>query len=306
MKKMLFLSAVISLFFANAAYSQDCIKGDCKNGTGSMTWKTGDKYDGQFKAGNMNGKGTLTYKNGVLYKGDFVNGKITKGAMSWPNGDKYDGAFHNNTMNGIGTLTYANGTIFKGMWADGKIGKTGMMTWTTGDKYDGAYKDGKRDGIGTMIWKSGDKYTGQWKNDQMDGDGILTYANKKVVKGKWKNGQPVAQAHAGQASPEPKGKYGMFCLLNPGDTRYVENPSIVFVFEAGGKGTFTMINSESQFTGKITWALEKNVLTLILVGMEDGPQKYIYDSAKKYYAQKPEPYGPNQEVVSRCIIKKMP
>ncbi len=306
MKRMLLLSAALTVFFAGAAYSQVCEKGDCKNGTGTMTWKTGDKYTGQFKAGNMNGKGILTYKSGVVYKGDFINGKIIKGIMTWPNGDKYDGSFHNNNMNGPGTMNFSNGTVFKGIWNDGKIGKTGMMSWPTGDKYEGEFKDGKRDSKGTMTWKTGDKYTGQWKNDQMDGDGIMTYANKTVVKGKWKNGQPVAQAQAGgQVSAEPKGKYGMHCLLNPGDTIYTENPSFEYVFNAGGKGTFKKLYGESQFDGNIKWTFVNNVLTITHLEIEDGPQIYNYDSVKKYYTKKPEPYGPTQEVVSSCILKKM-
>ncbi|MCU0847443.1 MAG: hypothetical protein MUD12_06105 [Spirochaetes bacterium] len=305
MKKIPALTILLSLIFVQNAYSQQCLKGDCKNGVGTMTWTSGDKYEGQFKNGNMEGKGVMTYKSGIIYKGLWLKGNMKgNGTMTWPNGDRYEGTFLNNKMSTYGTMTYANGTKYTGMWTNGLIDKMGTMTWKNGDKYEGIFKNGKRDGKGTMTWKSGDKYNGQWKNDQMDGEGTMTYAGKKAVKGKWKNGKLIEEAKSASDVPEPNGSYGLFCLLNPGDSRYAENPRWIFDFATGGKGTYKNFGGETQLTGKISWKLDGKVLTLTLIGMEGGPQKYTYDASKKWFAENPRPYGPSNKVMTVCIIKK--
>jgi len=66
------------------------------HGKGTMTWKNGDVYDGQWKYGNMSGLGT----------------------MKWNNKTSYTGNWRNNKRNGYGTMRYANGKIAKGIWSD--------------------------------------------------------------------------------------------------------------------------------------------------------------------------------------------
>ncbi|HOT46530.1 MAG TPA: hypothetical protein PLM53_17070 [Spirochaetota bacterium] len=305
MDKISILVVLLLVAAGREAFSQQCLKGDCKSGSGTMTWSTGDRYEGQFRNGTMEGRGTMTYKNGVVYKGLWVRGKMQgNGVMTWPNGDRYEGTFLNNTMSTFGTMAYANGTRYTGMWTNGRMDKMGTMTWKNGDKYEGSFSNGKREGRGTMTWKSGDKYSGLWKNDLMDGEGTMTYAGKKVVKGLWKNGKLASEEKPQSAIPAPSGTYGMHCLLNPGDSRYTESPAWTFTFAEGGTGTYRRVGSETEVSGKIAWKLEGKTLTMTLQGMEDGPQKYDYDGAKKWFAKKPEPYGPNGTVVSVCIIKK--
>ena len=38
---------------------RQCIKGNCKNGQGTYTWPSGDKYVGEYKDSKRHGKGTL-------------------------------------------------------------------------------------------------------------------------------------------------------------------------------------------------------------------------------------------------------
>jgi len=66
------------------------------HGKGTMTWKNGDVYDGQWKYGKMFGLGT----------------------MKWNNKTSYTGNWRNNKRNGDGTMRYANGKIAKGIWSD--------------------------------------------------------------------------------------------------------------------------------------------------------------------------------------------
>jgi len=52
------------------------ISGDCKNGYGTYTWTSGDKYVGEFKDGKKHGKGTYTFASGKVKKGLWENGKF--------------------------------------------------------------------------------------------------------------------------------------------------------------------------------------------------------------------------------------
>ena len=64
------------------------------HGKGTMTWNTGDVYDGQWRYGKMSGRGT----------------------MMWHNGTSYTGNWRSDNRNGFGTMNYENGKIAKGTW----------------------------------------------------------------------------------------------------------------------------------------------------------------------------------------------
>ena len=40
-----------------------------------MTWSNGDKYEGEWKDGELHGQGTLTWSSGEKYVGEFKNDK---------------------------------------------------------------------------------------------------------------------------------------------------------------------------------------------------------------------------------------
>ena len=42
---------------------------------GTLTYKDGSKYVGEFKDGKFSGQGTFTYKDGTTYFGEFIEGK---------------------------------------------------------------------------------------------------------------------------------------------------------------------------------------------------------------------------------------
>ena len=63
MKEFLILS--LSLFLSITAYTQsECIKGDCKNGSGTCVFPSGAKYIGDFKNGKLHGKGIFYFSDG--------------------------------------------------------------------------------------------------------------------------------------------------------------------------------------------------------------------------------------------------
>ena len=66
---------------------------------GTLTYKDGSKYVGEFKWGRFSGKGTFTWLDGVKYVGEFKNGK----------------------RHGQGTYTWTDGTIDNGIWKKDKL-----------------------------------------------------------------------------------------------------------------------------------------------------------------------------------------
>ena len=87
-----------------------------------MYYSDGDKYEGDWKNGNMEGKGTYCYNNGDKYDGDWKNDKKEgKGIMCYSNGDKYEGDWKNDNMEGKGTYCCNNGDKYEGDWKNGEM-----------------------------------------------------------------------------------------------------------------------------------------------------------------------------------------
>ncbi len=142
-----------------------CIKGNCINGNGTMTWSNGLKYVGQFKDRLKDGQGTMTSPNGGKYVGQFKDGDFNgQGTRIGPDGIKLVGLWKDNDII-KGTMIWPNGIKYVGQLKALKPDGQGTITGL-GGKYVGQFKDGKMDGKGTMIWPNGLKYVGQWENDK--------------------------------------------------------------------------------------------------------------------------------------------
>lgn len=70
---------IIGIFFVvillNSCATTGCIEGKCSNGKGVYLYKSGAKYEGQWKNGKRNGQGTYTWKNGTNKEGEWRNDK---------------------------------------------------------------------------------------------------------------------------------------------------------------------------------------------------------------------------------------
>ena len=73
----LFLVVGIGLVFNNFAFAE-CIKGNCINGQGTLTYADGRKYFGEFKDGKKHGQGTATAVDGRIKKGIWKDGQLVK------------------------------------------------------------------------------------------------------------------------------------------------------------------------------------------------------------------------------------
>ena len=59
---------------SNVDDGRDCIKGDCVNGKGTLTFPDGQKYVGEFKGSNFHGQGTLIFPDGTKEVGEYKDG----------------------------------------------------------------------------------------------------------------------------------------------------------------------------------------------------------------------------------------
>ena len=68
-----------------------------------MTWKDGDRYDGEWRDGKMHGRGTMTYKNGGGYEGEWKDGKKHgRGTVYFASGNRWEGKFRDGKAHGRG------------------------------------------------------------------------------------------------------------------------------------------------------------------------------------------------------------
>ncbi len=201
-------------------------KEDERSGNGTFTWKTGEKYFGEFLNGLYHGHGVLTYpKNDEFYRISYerewkYDEKSGNGTEISKNGEKYVGEFLDSSRHGHGVQIYPdkdglNRLTYDGEWIEDESSGNGTLIWKNGDKYvgefksdqqdgygvmtfeknstrlsyEGEWKEGKKSGNGTCIWKNGHKYVGEYLNDLRHGHGIVTYSKNSTglsYEGGWK------------------------------------------------------------------------------------------------------------------------
>lgn len=67
-----------------------------------------------------NSLGSLRYKDGSIYTGQFINGKGEgNGKCKYANGDRYEGGWKNHAPHGQGTMHFAKGTVYAAIWDNG-------------------------------------------------------------------------------------------------------------------------------------------------------------------------------------------
>lgn len=174
-----------------------------KSGKGTMKYKNGDFYDGNWKDNRKDGKGIMKYANGDFYHGKWSSGsQFGRGIMRYANGDIYEGDWFVNHENGDGITRYANGDVYTGqlIWLS-SVDKSKDVLRSIRERANGypVYDDGKcrdqngkiinvkrKPGKGTMAYANGDVYTGEWINNVRDGFGTMSYVNGDIYVGKWR------------------------------------------------------------------------------------------------------------------------
>jgi len=185
--KILFLVLGMSAPWV-AVSGQDCLRGNCINGFGTMLYTDGSKYTGEFRQGMREGKGLYYYANKNKFLGEWKKDlRWGEGKMEFTNGDVYTGSFANNQMQGMGTMDFGRGDKYIGQWANNKPNGKGNYYFKSGERYEGDFVNALFEGQGTLFYKSGSFYAGGWKGSKKEGEGAFHDAHGKVVYAHWAN-----------------------------------------------------------------------------------------------------------------------
>ena len=132
--KVILLSIIFFIGLISKSHSQ-CIKGNCYNGNGTFLYPNGDKYQGQWKVGQMQGMGKYEYSNGDRYEGQFhFNKKDGTGIYVWKNKGSYIGQWKNDMREGSGKFQWPNSSTYNGFWKQDKIINTDVNVVTDTQK----------------------------------------------------------------------------------------------------------------------------------------------------------------------------
>ncbi len=216
MKGLVFILPPLALFLGiSQNLLAQCIQGDCRNGTGTYLFANGDRYVGQWSAGQPHGKGTYYFASRERYEGDFKLGKFDgQGTMYYPDKAYYTGSWKDNKKNGYGRLVYKDGKVAEGTWVNGKLQTRATSTETstatntsTAPAASGSpttTNSGKnnieglrncnttfcRNGTGYYNYPDGSRWIGEFQNGVPHGKGVCYYASGDRYEGQWANGAP--------------------------------------------------------------------------------------------------------------------
>ncbi|MBK9109707.1 MAG: caspase family protein [Saprospiraceae bacterium] len=184
MKTQLLIS--IGVFLSLALNAQNCIRGNCINGFGTMVYADGSRYTGEFRSGLREGKGIYYYYNQNKYLGEWSKDlRQGEGKMEFANGDVYTGIYEQNLMQGHGVMEFGRGDKYIGLWYANKPNGKWSYYFKTGERYEGDFVNALFEGQGTLYYKSGAHFTGQWKASKKHGLGNFHDANGKIVSAEW-------------------------------------------------------------------------------------------------------------------------
>lgn len=165
-----------------------------RHGHGLMVWVNGDRYEGDWKKGEIEGEGTFTYAAyGYSYTGHFKKGLIQgHGTFRFTNGNIMEGDW-TSIGTGTGYLLFADGSRYDGPFLNGLCHGQGVRSWPNGDRYEGSFVNGRMTGLGKMRSADGSSYDGGWFEDQYEGEGTYISAEGEMIKGRFHAGQLVEQ-----------------------------------------------------------------------------------------------------------------
>lgn len=178
------------MVFANGdRYEGDWKKGDIE-GEGTFTYATaGYSYTGHFKKGVVQGHGTFRFNNGNVMEGDWTSMGTGTGYLLFADGTRYDGPFVNGAPQGKGVKIWSNGDRYDGDFVQGHMSGQGSLVFANGETYKGSWVNDRRQGQGNSTYPDGAHYEGNWLNDQFHGQGTYTTPDGEVMSGNWINGQ---------------------------------------------------------------------------------------------------------------------
>lgn len=172
--------------------AQKCLRGNCTQGFGTMTFPNNSRYTGEFTAGLMSGRGIFYYANGNKYIGFWLkNQRHGEGKLVYSNGNIYSGKFSQDRINGFGSMIYKSGDKYVGDWKNEQPNGNGTFYYASGERYEGEFLKGRYNGKGKLFYTNGSYYEGEWKDDQRNGYGEYVDINGTSLEGLWEKDQPL-------------------------------------------------------------------------------------------------------------------
>ena len=118
------------------------LKSGLREGHGTMEWRNGNVYVGEWQRGGMTGQGKLRFADGAAYEGTLQAGLPQgRGSYAFANGNTFDGAWENGEKSGTGTFRYADGRAQVGTWLADK--PTDGAAWSTDRRTAYIVRDGQ-------------------------------------------------------------------------------------------------------------------------------------------------------------------
>ena len=100
------------------------------------------EYRGEFKAGQRSGEGTLHWKDGGCYNGQWLNDKLHGHGVFTREGYTYTGQYKNGLKDGDGTLEYPYDSPYLeyvGSFLEGMRHGQGRLTYKNEESYNGQW-----------------------------------------------------------------------------------------------------------------------------------------------------------------------
>ena len=163
-------------------------------GSGTMKYRNGREYTGEWEQGNWHGYGRLQNMIGDVYEGNFVqNQKEGKGKLNLKNGQVFEGRFKNNRIR-EGKMSYSENSYYKGLFCEGRRCGWGLYVFDDGSVYEGQWENDHRNGRGRMEWPDGVWYDGDWQLGIQHGYGMeVSPDNVILYEGRWEEGDPIGE-----------------------------------------------------------------------------------------------------------------
>ena len=153
-----------------------------------------DRYEGEFKSGEIDGQTQAVGADGTLFSGTLHGADFSgAGVFTSANGDKYTGDFANGELNGQGHLILASGEQFRGTFENSLIVDGSEWLGSNGDYYKGGFLEGEFFGVGRYEATDGSVYDGDFANGVPEGQGRYTDAEGRVTAGTFLAGWPDGQ-----------------------------------------------------------------------------------------------------------------
>ena len=154
-------------------------------GSGTVTFADGGRYDGDFMRGLRDGQGVMVFVDGRRYEGAWeADRPHGEGVFTWPDGNRYEGGYRRGRREGQGVMTTQGGASrYQGGWFEDKEHGHGQRQFGDGREYVGDYERGRPNGRGVLTVE-GVKFEGRFERGRLVGAAVMTLPDGTAVSGR--------------------------------------------------------------------------------------------------------------------------